>query len=160
MDRLLQITAHLPLVHLSAGEVLMAEGQAGGALWVLVSGALQVRKGDMAVNTVDRPGAVLGEMALLLGGGASASVVALAPSVLRHAEDGHALLAADPAVTHAIALGLAERLNFVTTYLADLKHQYGHAPGLAMVADVLQQLSERRGPPVRPGSRREPEPLD
>ena len=55
-------------------------------------------------------------------------------------------------------MGLAERLNFVTTYLADLKHQYGDAPGLAMVSDVLSQLSQRQGAVARPGSARDPEP--
>ena len=55
-------------------------------------------------------------------------------------------------------IGLAERLNFVTTYLADLKHQYGDAPGLAMVSDVLVELTQRRAPPARPGSARDPDP--
>ncbi len=57
-----------------------------------------------------------------------------------------------------MAVGLAERLNFVTTYLADLKHQYGDAPGLAMVADVLGQLAQRQGPTAQPGSARDPDP--
>jgi hypothetical protein len=84
--------------------------------------------------------------------------VATQPSVLRHAEDGQALLTSDPAITHVVAVGLAERLNFVTTYLADLKHQYGDAPGLTMVSDVLSQLAQRQAPPARPGSARDPDP--
>ena len=55
-------------------------------------------------------------------------------------------------------MGLAERLNFVTTYLADLKHQYGDAPGLSMVSDVLRQLAQRHGPVARPGSAPDPDP--
>ena len=57
-----------------------------------------------------------------------------------------------------MATGLAERLAFVTTYLADLRHQYGDAPGLAMVSGVLQELAQRQGPPARPGSLRDPDP--
>ena len=57
-----------------------------------------------------------------------------------------------------VADGLAERLNFVTTYLADLKLQYGDAPGLSMVSDVLQRLAHRQGPAARPGSARDPDP--
>jgi hypothetical protein len=45
-----------------------------------------------------------------------------------------------------------------TSYLADLKHQYGDAPGLAMVSEVLHQLAQRQGPPARPGSARDPDP--
>jgi CRP/FNR family cyclic AMP-dependent transcriptional regulator len=57
-----------------------------------------------------------------------------------------------------VAEGLAERLAFVTTYLADLKHQYGDAPGLAMVGQVLSELAQRQGPTARPGSLRDPDP--
>jgi hypothetical protein len=58
-----------------------------------------------------------------------------------------------------IAVGLAERLNFVTTYLVDLKHQYGDAPGLSMIPDVLRELAQRQATPARPGSARDPDPL-
>ena len=57
-----------------------------------------------------------------------------------------------------VAVGLAERLDFVTSYLSDLKHQYGDAPGLAMVSDVLKQLALRQAPLARPGSARDPDP--
>jgi hypothetical protein len=65
---------------------------------------------------------------------------------------------ADPAITQLVAVGLAERLTFVTTYLADLKNQYGDVPGLSMVSDVLNQLAQRQAPPARPGSARDPNP--
>jgi Flp pilus assembly CpaE family ATPase len=79
--------------------------------------------------------------------------------VLRHAADGKALLDAHPAIARRVAEGLAERLNFVTTYLIDLQQQYGQAPGLAMVSDVLHELAQRQAAPVRAGSAREPDPL-
>jgi hypothetical protein len=88
----------------------------------------------------------------------SATVTAAEPSVMRHAAIGRALLESDPEITTLLAVGLAERLNFVTTYLADLKHQYGDAPGLSMIPEVLRQLSQRQGPPARPGSARDPDP--
>jgi len=155
---MLALSASLPEVAFAAGEVVVREGGADGALWVLVSGALRVRKGAIAVNTVTRPGALIGEIAVLLETVNGATVEATAPSVLRHAVDGRALLASDPRMTRLVAVGLAERLNVVTTYLADLKHQYGDAPGLAMVGDVLAQLAERQAPRARPGSARDPDP--
>jgi CRP/FNR family transcriptional regulator, cyclic AMP receptor protein len=63
-----------------------------------------------------------------------------------------------PAITRLIAEGLAERLNYVTTYLADLKAQYGEAPGLTMVSAVLRELAERQRERARPGSARDPQP--
>ena len=150
-------TAGLPEITLAAGDTLVREGDAGSSLWVLVSGALQVRKGGIAISTIKLPGAVIGEISLLLDAPYSATVVASEACVLRHAADGRALLA-EPAITQLVARGLAARLTLVTTYLADLKHQYGEAPGLSMVHDVLNQLAQRQGAPARPGSARDPNP--
>jgi CRP-like cAMP-binding protein len=158
MQDMLALSASLPAVEFAPGDIVVPEGGSSGALWILVSGALQVRKGTVVVNTVTRPGALVGEIALLLDVANGATVEAIEPSVLRHAEDGRALLASDPTISRLVAIGLAERLNFVTTYLADLKQQYGDAPGLSMVNDVLAQLAQRQAPSARPGSARDPDP--
>ncbi|HEY1444470.1 MAG TPA: cyclic nucleotide-binding domain-containing protein [Acidimicrobiales bacterium] len=154
---MLTLSAHLPEVELDSGDVVVNEGGSGGAIWVLVSGALQVRKGDIPVNTITLPGAVVGEIAVLLNTDHGATVETTEPSRLRFAADGHALLA-NPAVAMLVAVGLAERLNFVSSYLADLKYQYGDAPGLSMVTDVITRLAQRQQPVARPGSMRDPEP--
>jgi CRP-like cAMP-binding protein len=155
---LLSLSAHLPEVALDAGDTLVAEGGTGSSMWVLLHGALEVRKGDVVVNTITMPGALVGEMSSLLATPHSATVVASEPTVLRFAADGPAFLESDPVVVRLVAQGLAERLAFVTTYLADLRHQYGDAPGLAMVGQVLAELSQRQAPAARPGSRRDPDP--
>jgi len=158
MTDMLSLSSHLPEIELAAGDTVVQEGRTAGGLWVLVSGALEVRKGDVLVNTITRPGALIGEISVLLDTVYSATVRATGRTVLRHAADGQALLASDPSITRLVAVGLAERLNFVTTYLADLKHQYGDAPGLSMVSDVLSQLAQRQAPQARPGSARDPDP--
>jgi CRP/FNR family transcriptional regulator, cyclic AMP receptor protein len=158
MIDMLSLSAHLPEVRVAPGEVVVHEGGTTGALWVLVSGSLQVRKGTVVVNAITRAGALIGEVSALLGTAYSATVEAIEPTVLRHAADGPALLASDPHITRLVAIGLAERLNFVTTYLADLKQQYGDAPGLTMVSDVLNELAQRQAPRARPGSARDPHP--
>jgi CRP-like cAMP-binding protein len=155
---MLELAAHLPEVHLAAGDAVVQEGGTGHGLWVLVDGALDVLKGDVVVNTITLPGALVGEMSALLGTRHSATVVASRPTVLRHAEHGPAFLDSSPQVVRLVAQGLAERLAFVTTYLADLRHQYGDAPGLSMVGEVLAELAQRQAPPARPGSARDPEP--
>ncbi|MDM0103551.1 cyclic nucleotide-binding domain-containing protein [Variovorax sp. J22R24] len=158
MDELLQRTAGLPEFTLAVGDTLVREGESGDGLWILVSGALQISKSGMAITSISRPGAAIGEISLLLNSPYTATVVASAASIVRYAADGRALLASDPAITRWIAAGLAERLDFATTYLVDLKHQYGDSPGLAMVSEVLDQLAHRQGPSARPGSAREPNP--
>jgi CRP/FNR family cyclic AMP-dependent transcriptional regulator len=155
---MVRLSMHLPLVEMEAGEEVVSQGGPSGSVWILVSGALQVLKGDVAVNTISKPGAIIGEMSVLLGTDHGATVVATEPSSLRHAGNGHAFLFGDPEITKHIAVGLAERLNFVSTYLADLKEQYGDASGLSMVSDVLSHLAERQVVPARPGSVRDPDP--
>lgn len=148
----------MPVVHFASGQAVVSEGAPAQGLWILASGALQVRKGNVLVNTVKRPGALVGEISVLLNSAYSATVVATEPSVLHHAADGLAFLSSDAEIGHLVAVGLAERLNFVTTYLVDLKQQYGESPGLAMVSEVLSQLADSAPPPARPGSARDPDP--
>jgi len=155
---MLQVSAGYPEVRFAPGEPVVHEGTSSGAIWILVSGALTVRKGDVPVNVVTHPGAMIGEIAVLLGVGHSATVEASQPSTLRYVADGDSLLSSDPAITRQVAADLANRLSFLTTYLADLTHQYGDAPGLSMVSDVLHQLENRRAPVARPGSARDPDP--
>ncbi len=154
---MLTLSGHLPEIELQPGDTIVEEGGESGGLWVLLSGALEVRKGDIAVNTITEPGALVGEMSLLLGTDHGATVKATEASRLRYAVDGRVLLR-DPEITRIVAVGLAERLNFVTAYLADLKFQYGDAPGLSMVSDVLARLSQQQGPQARSGSARDPDP--
>jgi len=156
-DMLLHST-HLPEVTFAAGDIVIAEGGAAGPIWILVSGSLHVRKGSVPINTVTEPGAMVGEISVLLNSAFSATVEAVEPTVMRFAEDGRALLASNPAIPTLVAVVLADRLRFVTTYLADLKHQYGDAPGLSMIPTVVRQLAQRHGPPARPGSARDPDP--
>jgi CRP/FNR family transcriptional regulator, cyclic AMP receptor protein len=156
MKNMLTLSVGLPEAVFAPGDTVVEEGGAAGAIWVLVSGALLVRKGEVVVNAINRPGALVGEVSVLLDAAYGATVEATERSVLRHAADGRAFLLSDPAITLLVAVGLAERLDFVTTYLADLKHQYGDAPGLSMVSDVLRELAQRQGPRARPGSARDP----
>ena len=48
------------------GAVLFSEGDRDGALYVLVSGEVEILKGDFQVNSVSEPGALFGEMSILL----------------------------------------------------------------------------------------------
>lgn len=158
MEDMLTLTEHLPEITYQTGEIVMTEGGDSTGVWILLSGSLRITKNGREVNRVTQPGALVGEMSILLGIPDSATVEAAEPCLMRYAEDGEALLTGDPRVIHLVAVGLAERLNFVTTYLADLRNQYGSAPGLAMVPEVLQTLAQRPHTPTQPGSLRDPDP--
>jgi CRP-like cAMP-binding protein len=110
---------------LPAGATVLVEGEKHGALHVLLSGAVAVRRGDVRVAAISDPGAVFGEMSLLLGGAHTATVETLQPSTFAVAADGRSLLATNTELALAVAQMLAHRLELVTTYLADLREQYG-----------------------------------
>jgi len=66
MKDVLELSLHLPEVVFDVGDKVVREHATDGAIWVLVSGALQVRKGTVVVNTITQPGALIGEISVLL----------------------------------------------------------------------------------------------
>jgi CRP-like cAMP-binding protein len=158
MDDLLRLSAALPEVEFDSGDVIVKEGMPNRSLWILVTGELSISRNGVAISTVTRPGSAIGELSVLLESAPTATVTASTPSRLRQAHDGRAFLFSNEEITHLVAVGLAARLNLVTSYLADLKQQYGDAPGLAMVPAVLQRLAERQAPAAISGSSRDPNP--
>jgi CRP-like cAMP-binding protein len=156
---LLALAAQRPRRTLAAGDVLIADGAAVPALFVLLDGALRIEKAGVPITSVTEPGACVGEMSLLLGIPATADVVVHAPATVAAIDDAAALLETDPRVARALAQLLATRLHAMTTYLADLKQQFAdHEGGLGMVDVVLDRLMRTSGPRSRLGSDRDPDP--
>jgi CRP/FNR family cyclic AMP-dependent transcriptional regulator len=143
----------------SAGAEILHEGGRTGHLYVLIEGRLEVMKGDTVVASITEPGAVLGEMSVLLDKPHTATVRAAADSVIYEIDDAASFLRQQPVVSLMIARMLAQRLNVANTYLADLKQQYaGHGNHLAMVGDVLQSMINLPSAQVSPGSDRQSDP--
>ena len=63
------------------GDLVFSQGEAGVAMYVVKSGDLQILDGNHVYETVSA-GAVIGEMAVVDGGPRSATVRAIAPSVV------------------------------------------------------------------------------
>src|SRR6476661_1531332 len=125
----------------TAGTEVVHEGGRTGHLYVLIEGRLEVVKGDAVVASLTEPGAVLGEMSVLLDTPHTASVRAAQDSTVYEIDDAASFLRKQPAVAILIARMLAQRLNVANSYLADLKRQYaGHGTHLAMVSEVLQSM--------------------
>lgn len=157
---LLERCADLPRASFAPGELLVEDGVQHSRIYVLIDGELEIRKGGVKISTIAQPGACIGEVGLLLGTPATATVVAASPVTVHVAEDGAALLRTDPEFTFIVARMLAQRLDLVTSFLADLRQQYGGESGsLAVVDTVLASLAQRPGATAAPGSRRDPEPL-
>ena len=142
-----------------AGTQVIHEGGKTGHLFVLIRGRLEVIKGDVVVAVVTEPGAMLGEMSVLLDQPHTATVRAAADSVVYEFDDAASFLRDQPAVALLIARLLAQRLNVATTYLADLTHQYaGHGNHLSMVSELLHSMINLPPSQVSPGSDRQSDP--
>jgi CRP-like cAMP-binding protein len=142
-----------------AGTVILHEGGTTGHLYVLIEGRLEVLKGDTVVANIVEPGAVVGEMSVLLDKPHTATVRAASDSTVFEFEDAASFLRDQPAVALLIARLLAQRLNVATTYLADIMHQYaGHGDHLAMVGEILQSMINLPPIQVSPGSDRQSDP--
>jgi CRP/FNR family cyclic AMP-dependent transcriptional regulator len=143
----------------AAGTLVIHEGGKTGHLFVLIEGQLEVIKGDTVVASIAEPGAVVGEMSVLLDQPHTATVRAASDSTIYEFSDAAAFLREHPAVALSIARLLARRLHVATTYLADVMHQYrGHGDHLAMVGEILECMINLPSTQVAPGSDRESDP--
>ena len=142
----------------AAGSVLLAEGETSGLLYVLIAGELEILKGAFQINTVTDPGAIFGEISLLLGKPHMATVRAVTHCRVHVIEGGADFLKSNPEIAFELSTLLAQRLHGLTTYLVDLKRQYEHQEDhLGMVDDVLETLSHQQRSTFTPGSDRDPE---
>jgi CRP-like cAMP-binding protein len=143
---------------LEPGEAIIRFGDTDAGLFLLVSGALEVRRGAAVIATIDEPGAIVGELSLLLATPASADVSAVGPAVVRQFSDPVGLFRDVPEFGAHLAVLLARRLHRVTTYLGDLQQQFADRPGtLGLVPTVIQTLVGGAADPVDVGSEREPD---
>lgn len=158
MRELLDFVGGLPERAFAPGEVLLAEGGADKRLYVLIEGEVEVLKGDTQVNTQNEPGAVFGELAVLLEVSHTATVQAVVPTRCYLVEDADAFLRSHPDLAFHLARLLARKLNSITTYLVDLKNQFqDREDHLGMVDEVLETLLHEQGEEHRPGSARYPQ---
>lgn len=116
-DEWATIRAHAELVHLRPGEVLIGEGDADRALYIVVAGTLEAtvaegRRGrERRISTMEA-GAVLGEVGFFDGAPRSAAVRAVADArLLRLGLDAFQFLAAkEPALGQSILFDLGRVL--------------------------------------------------
>jgi len=142
-----------------AGAVLIEEGATTGHLYILLEGKLEVIKAGSTVALVSEPGALFGEMSLLLDQPHTATVRACADSRVYEVSDAGSFMAESPDLALSIARMLARRLNVANGYLADLKRQYAdHGSHLAMVGEVLQSMINLPPQRVSPGTDLESDP--
>jgi CRP/FNR family transcriptional regulator, cyclic AMP receptor protein len=140
-DEVLAKLADHPLRVFEAGDVVLSSGSRTGRLLVLKHGVVDIVVDDVEVVRVDEPGAVFGEIAVLLDQPHKADVRAVQPSSFHVVEEGEALLAAEPAVLLYIAKVLARRLDMVNRLLIEGRARSAEAESRGFFAEMYQRLS-------------------
>jgi len=123
MISLTEIAQTHPKRELAPGETLIAQGEDGGDLFILDSGELSVERDGIAIATIARHGAIIGEMSVVLGTAASATVKATIPTTVRVIRDAQDQLQRDPALSFRLAHLMATRLDTTSALLVDLTRQ-------------------------------------
>lgn len=142
MTELPDFALHLPAETLPDGSFLTLEGGRSGRVYVLEQGELTVLRDGVKLASIDRPGALIGEMAVLLGSPHSASVRAEGPVTVRVLADAAAKFAADPALALHVARVAVGRLNTTSALLVDLQRSARNRPTeLALVERLLGALA-------------------
>ena len=122
---ILPLTRGQPLRTLAPGDLLIETGEAGGELYVLEKGRLSVIRDGVEIAELTEPGAMIGEMSVLLGEDHSATVKAVEPSDVRVIEDAVSFLERTPIVALAVATLACERLNRTSALLVEMRKQAG-----------------------------------
>jgi CRP/FNR family transcriptional regulator, cyclic AMP receptor protein len=147
MESILEILAETPTRHADPGETIIEEGTSTGALFFLISGEVEVFRSEVSIAIVSEPGAVFGEMSVLLGTSHRASVRTVKPSAFHFVSDGRRFLQRHNAVSFHVSEVLAQRLEALNKYLVDVKRQFEGHDHLSMVDEVLEVLAHRQRRP-------------
>ena len=133
--------AALPVATYQVGETVLAAGTTSGRLLVLRTGAVEIVKDGMQIAEVSEPGAVFGELSMLLDQPHTADVRALEVSEF-HVADAASLLTDDPATPLYVAGLLARRLDAANRVLIEVKRQIQTGQPRSVVSRTVEKAEE------------------
>jgi CRP-like cAMP-binding protein len=146
----LQRLASSPVETYPAGALVLAGGSATGKLLVMIEGSVEVVRAGTRIARISEPGAVFGELAVLLDQPHSADVRALTPATF-HVADGRTILRVDPVTTLYVAVVLAQRLDTVDRLLVEARRrQADPAQPRRALRETLDHIGRtlQYGPPL------------
>jgi CRP/FNR family cyclic AMP-dependent transcriptional regulator len=123
-----------------SGHVLVPQGGKLGKLFVLRQGEVEIERDGTFINSTSTPGAIFGEMSLLLDIPHSATVRAVSDIEVFVIDDALRVLEANPGWTLQIARLLAQRVNATTALLA--KGEAGAGDRLVLPQNVFSQWAD------------------
>jgi CRP/FNR family transcriptional regulator, cyclic AMP receptor protein len=129
----------LPLVTYQPGETVIVEGSTTDRLLILKKGNVAIVKEDTEIAKVAEPGAVFGELSVLLNEPHTADVRALETSQF-HIANATTLFAQNPMAVLYVATELAHRLDGANHALIQLKNQLESGKAYSVVAKTVSRM--------------------
>ncbi len=125
-----------------AGEFLFREGEDSQDLYILVSGDLDVFKGEEHISEITEPGTLFGEMSFLLRSKRTATISArnIVTVIRLPSGEVNAFLDEFPAIAREITSILARRLDETTNVMHGLKEFCNHLPDAVIMTDKEQKI--------------------
>ena len=137
--------AGLSMVRHQAGVNVLTSGSKTERLFVLRSGSVEVVKDGVQVAKVSAPGAVFGELAVLLDQAHTADVRTLEESDF-YVANAATLLAHDSAVPLYVAAILAQRLDRANQALIELKRQLRAGEPHSVIGNTVEKVEQLMSP--------------
>ena len=131
--------ARLPLATYQAGDTVLAAASTTGRLLILKEGAVEVVKEGVEIAKVTEPGAVFGELSVLLDQPHTADVRALEASQF-HVADAATLLRVEPFALFYVATVLARRLDGANHALIELKRQIQAGEPRSLIGKTVERM--------------------
>jgi CRP/FNR family transcriptional regulator, cyclic AMP receptor protein len=131
--------ASLPLVTYQHGETVIVAGSKTGRLLILKKGAVAIVKEDTEIAQVAEPGAVLGELSVLLDQPHTADVRTLETSQF-HVANANTFLTQNPIAVLYVATVLAHRLDGANHALIEIKHQLQSGEPHSVVVKTVSKI--------------------
>ena len=139
--------ASLPIAVYEPGETVLEAGSTTGQLFILRNGVVEVVKDGLQIATVSEPGAVFGDLSIILNKPHTADVRALERSEF-HVAQASSLLTENVAALLYVSAILARRLDSANDVIVEIKGelQSGKRPGVISKAlDKLEKLLSPAG---------------
>lgn len=137
----------LPVTTFEPGESVLAAGSTTGKLFILRQGVVEVVRDGLQIATVSEPGAVFGELSIILDKPHTADVRAVERSEF-HVAKASSLLTENVSALVYVSAILARRLDTANEVIVEIKRELesGKRPGVITKAlDKLEKLLSPAG---------------
>ena len=125
------------MVSFDVGQIIFTEGDESEDLFILLSGELEILKGNKKISEINKPGELFGEMSVLLGGKRTATVKVVkdvdALKIVK--KDITEFLDSSPEIARDITFMLARRLDETSQILYGLKEFCDQLPDAVTVTN-------------------------